>query len=547
MQTLLECSRKYFTALNTPRSLTCAILVRYGEWDQLAQLRVDPNHYLDAEAYYLDALATDFLRKFPNMPTKRDRKTVAYSKYIAAEQQCAATNARLTPLLNHFYSDVRDLPIGDFLQRVRCHVSAVIGRVPSEALNPRFGPGATIEDRGRLTTVCDKMVSTPALTTGALPFLELWKHTAWGRGYLLRYEKRGRLKIVDFGRYTTAPKDALTDRSIEIQPSINMFYQLPIGGVIRRRLKKVGIDLDNGQDVHRRVACEASVTGQFSTIDLSSASDTISTEVVKALLPPMWYDVLSSLRTSKSLTPSGIKLFLSKFSAMGNGFTFELETLIFSSLVHCTLESIGIQAKAGVNYWVYGDDIIVPNEATRAVLAVLAYFGFTPNRHKTFSTGPFRESCGGDFFDGKPVRAHFQKESLDKHQPHTYISLANGLRRCWLRLPTGQRRAALVATWHWVLDQIPAEIRLLRGPDSLGDIVIHDDRRWFVRPDREDPVNRMEIRCWVPIPVVWSLNHWPNWVRFAGALYGVDSEGLSSRDDISGYRRGWVSLIERPN
>lgn len=542
MRVTQECSRKYFAAINTPRSLTCLKLVESGEWDQLVSLRVDPANYLNWEDYFLDSMATEFLRKHGGLPTTFDRRSNAKKTYMEAEALCAKTNIRFSRLNSRIYEDKDELLIDNFCREVRVEIGRVLGGVPSEVI-PRFGPGATVGDRGRLTTVIDKMVSVPTVTTGAIDVLELWRHSCWGREYLRRPEKRGRVRQVDFGRFVTVPKDAKTDRSIEIQPSINVFYQLGVGAEMRQSLKKWGIDLDQGQDVHRRVACSASKSGSYSTIDLSSASDTISHEVVKALLPSKWYELLSMLRTSNSLLPDGKRLRLAKFSAMGNGFTFELETLIFASLVSCTLRNLNLPSQAGRDFWVYGDDIIVPTCANRAVLAVLRYFGFVPNPRKTFATGQFRESCGGDYFEGWPVRPHYLKE--EPNEPHEIISLANGLRRCWIRLPASERRSRLVSLWHWVLDQLPYEIRGLRGPASLGDIVIHDDRHWQVRQSKVDPANRMEIRCWVPVAERWDLNHWPAWAQFAGALYGVASDGVSSRGDVVGHRRSWVSLIER--
>jgi hypothetical protein len=52
---------------------------------------------------------------------------------------------------------------------------------------------------------------------------------------------------------------------------------------------------------------------------------------------------------------------------------------------------------------VYGDDIIVPTDKVNSVLAALELFGFKVNVHKSFWTGRFRESCGGDFYEGTDV------------------------------------------------------------------------------------------------------------------------------------------------
>lgn len=50
--------------LNTPRALSCEILLRAGEWDQLAAMAVDPTNYLEgcvgAEKFRRDTQAGDF-------------------------------------------------------------------------------------------------------------------------------------------------------------------------------------------------------------------------------------------------------------------------------------------------------------------------------------------------------------------------------------------------------------------------------------------------------------------------------------------------------
>jgi hypothetical protein len=520
------------------------MLVKYGEWDQLATLQLSPSNYLDARAYYLDAIATEYLRKHQGLPTSFNKAREAEKKFWESESLCAQTNVRFSRVNNNSY-EMPDLRLASFVASVKKEMKTLLRGVPNEVY-PRFGPGATFDDKGRLTTVADKMMSVPTVSSGAICFLDLWKNTAWGREYLARSGKGGRLRIENSDRFTTVPKDSKTDRSIAIQPSINIFYQLGVGDSIRNRLREWGIDLTFGQEIHRRVACESSLNGRMATIDLSSASDTISKEVVKALLPGNWYDLLASLRTTHT-TLRGRRVFLQKFSAMGNGFTFELETAIFSSVVRCVLRELGLASQPGRDFFVYGDDIIVPEAANCAVLSALRYFGFVPNPKKTFSTGSFRESCGGDFFDGQPVRAHYLKD--EPHEPHEYIALANGIRRIYSRLNRCDRiRRNLIAVWHSVLDCLPSDIKRLRGPESLGDLVVTDDRCWDTRcvpPSRGSP-EMAEIRVWQPVSRRIALNHWTSWVVYAGALYGVDSQGITPRGAVSGYRKAWVSLLERP-
>jgi hypothetical protein len=79
---------------------------------------------------------------------------------------------------------------------------------------------------------------------------------------------------------------------------------------------------------------------------------------------------------------------------MGNGSTFCIETLIFAACCH---------AVGGQNFNVYGDDVIIETEKLEAYRKLTHFLGFTINMEKSFATGPFRESCGGDYFDGVNV------------------------------------------------------------------------------------------------------------------------------------------------
>jgi hypothetical protein len=156
--------------------------------------------------------------------------------------------------------------------------------------------------------------------------------------------------------------------------------------------------------------------------------------------------------------------------------------------------------------------------------------------------GSFRESCGGDYFDGQPVRAHFIKEL--PNEPHQLISLANGLRRTMSRfshLDVVRRR--LLRPWHAVLDGLPTDIRRLRGPTSLGDAVIHDTRGWITRTAKRCSQSR-EIRTWSAVGGVIPMCHWRSSVVLAAALYGVPSKGASSRG-THGYHTQWIALLER--
>jgi hypothetical protein len=462
----------------TPISLSVAIRMRYGEWDDLALMQVDPKHYLCPDRYWRDASAVSILRKCQDLPTTFDRSQVALENFWLSEKECFRANQRLLPFLYGKAFAPEEEGVYSFLLKTRRIVASLLGPCP-DLLDGKFGPGATYGDKGRLTTVPDKMSSRPTLTSGAIWSLFPWTGTAWARACAVAAREPS---FVRGNRFTTVPKDCTKDRGIAVEPSINLFYQLAYGQAVKERLRRAGIDLYRAQDIHKQVACEASIRGHFATIDLSNASDTVCKNLVEFLLPTRWFEALSSLRSPFTQLPSGKWVLLEKFSSMGNGYTFELETVIFLAISMASMESEDVAPQPGVNVFVFGDDILVPTETATTVLSVLRFLGFTPNRKKSFLSGSFRESCGGDFFDGVDVRPYFLKEFPD--EPQKLIAMANGIRAMAVKgHQTDENRHSLLRrSWFSILDAIPTTIRRLRGPQALGDIVIHDEEeRWQIR------------------------------------------------------------------
>lgn len=536
---------RLFEDLATPLSLKVSILWRYGEWDQIALCDLEPKHYLDADRFWRDAMATSIVRKLENLPTTFDKKKVAEDTFLACEQQCFRTNLRLLPYLSPGLPDT-ELGVLSYIKRARKICQSILGPCPDthevvttrEGTNyfkvrGRFGPGATYGDRGRFTTIPDKMSSEPTLTTGGMYYLLPWADTLWAKAC----KTSGRDPLfVQGNRFTTVPKDCKRFRGIAVEPSINLYFQLGFGSALRARLRAVNLDLTKGQDIHRRIAREASIRGHLCTLDLSNASDTICSNLVKLLLPSSWHSALNDLRSHKTLFQGEWHL-LEKFSSMGNGFTFELETLIFLCLIMAS-DPLGQKLKIGENVFVFGDDLIFPTESANDVIAALSFFGMSVNKSKSFVDGPFRESCGGDYFNGVDVRPYFMKESPS--EPQHLISLVNGLRRASQDDPI--RNSVVNRAWLGILDGLPSSIRRLRGPQDLGDLCIHDvdESRWQVR-------HRSCIR-WIRVyrPAKFTRVSYQNFkpdVILASAVYGTGSplKGIIPRDGVLGYKIGWVA------
>ena len=384
--------------------------VSLGAWlrfehDQLAlaKMEINPNDYQDASSFAADYLVVSFLSKWKGLQTGLDLDEEALQKFITSENICFKTNQRIRK--------ARCEPIDEFtasiISMAKRKISVLIGPCSLHKVEPWFGwgPGATYEIPRRRAFVDTKMSELPFAVTSAAE--ELFTSVVecdlhWSRAIgpaLTTKVEQCKIKAV--------PKNAKTHRIIAVEPRANSFLQKGVGGYFRSRLKRVGVDLDDqslNQDGARRAFEEG-----LATLDLKAASDTVAIEVVYDLFPVEWALLLDDLRSPKAEMPDGSVRILEKFSSMGNGFTFELESMIFWAVVSSVVDVL----TPGGTVLIYGDDIICPAKAAEKVIECLAFLGFSVNKEKSFITGNFFESCGKHFFQGKEVTPIYQKETIE--------------------------------------------------------------------------------------------------------------------------------------
>lgn len=446
----------YFEGLNCPRSLTCALLYKYKEYDQLQNLEIDPHQYNDPELFRNEYLATHYLAKFNGFPSSaKSRVTRAIDKFLQMEQLCTETNRRLRDDSLVFG------PVGERLLAARSKISSVLGQFdPVEWVDSScWGPGVSLSVKGGKRSWADKFQNDTDLSRDFFMFakdcvLPYFPRCGW-REELLTFKNMNEI--------LTVPKNSKIDRVIAVEPGINLFFQKGIGSMIRRRLGNAGIDLKHGQARHMKLASLAAIEGNVSTIDFSSASDTISKRLVEFLLPREWYLVLDALRSKGGLINDRYYHW-EKFSSMGNGFTFELESLIFYALATTCVKNVDRNLVS-----VYGDDVILPTYASESFSELSEFCGFKFNRSKSYTTSYFRESCGAHWFDYSYCTPVYLKTKVASHQ-----EAIRHLNRLW----TYRDLPGVFVTWRWLLATIPPYLRLY-GPTQLGDAVIHNDAsRW---------------------------------------------------------------------
>lgn len=450
--------QEYYKALDCPRSLTCLILYRNGEYKQLVELEFDPNYYNDLGSARDSLAATKFLSKATFLKTGNDLKKQAINTFLDAERACDLTNRRIRT--SRFSNPLTPSVLTNMIVKIR----SILGEFDPEDFvdSCNWGPGASTLLKRREVSYPRKFDVERQITPRAYDFVKDWFHIAYPHWECV-------FEIVHSSKIVTVPKSAKTDRVIAIEPGINLWFQKGIGALIRRRLRYQGIDL-NDQSHNQRLARLGSLTKELSTVDFSSASDTISSALIREILPPRWYALLNSFKVDTGLI-DGHTIEFNKFSSMGNGFTFELESLIFYALACSVCYQLGVDTK-GLS--VYGDDVILPSACYDLFCSISADLGFTVNRRKSYSSSYFRESCGSYYWNGRNIKPIFQKEPLNGKA--AVLKAANGVRRSAHSRNSYGCDRRLRRPWQVLARSLGSDTpRLSDGFGDLGLVVDFDD------------------------------------------------------------------------
>jgi hypothetical protein len=366
--------------------------------------------------------------------SKRERAANAVALFLEMNVHCKGTNERIPAGLTR----ATELVLAEAQQLLFEWLGGNCSSVPIGTVGclGRVGPGSSrgVSDTDFLTKLANGPLTYSSTLVHVLYKRLVKSHSLWDETETIRFGLYGSGDKCVQPKITTVPKTSVIDRTIMVEPSLDMYFQLGTGayleGILRRNLK---IDLSTQPDINREMARKGSTLRsddgfRWCTIDLKSASDSISRALVERLMPAEWFKWLDSIRSRSVLLPDGTEIELEMMSTMGNGYTFPLQTLLFASLVASCykLHGISLNYSGGNSYAVFGDDIIVDERIYQFVVDTLVDCGFVVNTAKSFASGPFRESCGTDWFLGRNVRPVYCS-GLSTTQDR--ISLVNRLNR----------------------------------------------------------------------------------------------------------------------
>ena len=471
-QGVMQVSFSFLEGLDSARALSVKLLAdAYLPNDpevfseQIKSLFMNPQGYLDydIQKFRADYQATCLFSKLPSPCENPALRAAAIAGFEEGEERLKLVNSFW---LNESKVEASLYKLGVDLQELRKIIKGILGRAPSLkklAKRAKWTTGSSFllnRFKSNEAAKCEFGVSctlplakkiAECLDADDIPLIN------WS----------SRLVLAPGNLVDTVPKNITTDRTIAKEPEINMFFQNALGSLLKELLLAVGIDLkDQGNN---QWACMMAMKCSLATLDLRNASNSVSCGLVYCLLPPDWVELIMLLRSERGTFGSrkevaegeAVWFDYEMISSMGNGFTFELETLLFFAICLST----------GCPDWatyVYGDDIIIPQKYVPKVVPVLELCGFSLNTEKSFLEGTFFESCGYYAFNGVEVTPIKIKALL--YGPKDCIVLANKIR--WFSHVSSDfvscdRR--LLPAWQACLRRLPEHIRsVAHGPVGYG-------------------------------------------------------------------------------
>jgi len=428
-----------------PLSYSLKKLFDEGKYLELIDFEFDYEKAYSKDDFLYARQIQGFLKKQDFLDLGINREDVAWKTFKAAEDLCRNTNERFRSGLAGESSAAHSI-----LFIAARKIASILGDVPTyDELKFSFGPGATTSVKRARSHPRVKLEAPMTCSTSFVPHAKefLAEFPGWVSSHL---DNENCLRLeVSHAKLQFVPKTSKTLRSIGVEPTLNGLGQKGIGTFLKRKLKRAGVDLSD-QTRNQKLAKQGSETGLLSTVDLSSASDTISYGLVMHLLPWDWFDLLDRFR-SPCVSYKNEVIRLEKFSSMGNSYTFELESLIFYSIAYSVCSYLGLDTK---DVSCYGDDIIIPTSAYGLLEEILIVCGFVVNKSKSYFKGPFRESCGADYLVGFDIRPFYLKDRVNVRilfLMHNWF-----IRNCEPKL------AKLI------IEYIPSHMRIF-GPDGFGD------------------------------------------------------------------------------
>lgn len=315
----------------------------------------------------------------------------------------------------------------DTFRELCCRISSSFGAMDYYSMRPKHGPGAVADRNSQPVNVKYDIQHWPRKLARVFP-ADWYASTDLVDRTISESEAPSRVICV--------PKTQKGPRIIASEPIAHQWMQ----GAVQRWLTdnlmctalSRSIDLKD-QTPNQRAALQSSLSRNQATVDLSAASDRLSTRLVEFVFQGN-LDILNALhatRTRSCIMPDGELILLRKFACMGSACTFPVQSIVFAILaIFSMIETSGDFvltteriADLASHVRVFGDDIIVPAGSYDALSDILEDVGLKVNLTKSFAKGFFRESCGVDAYGGIDVTPAYYLQAYDARNPGSLMGV----------------------------------------------------------------------------------------------------------------------------
>jgi len=445
----------------------------------------------------------------------------------------------------------------DDIATLRNIIAELLPPLPVDLLIPAFGPGK-VSERG-VRDVYDKVSNLTLHPRLAYAFDRARPRRAQSEGFADTMSVIQRSEnSIEISRLKFVPKDITKSRSICMEPNSFMYFQQEVLRWMVRALEsgpiKRFVTLAD-QSNSRAAAIHGSLYLSTDTIDLSSASDSVSVDLVKQVFPTDYLFYLLATRTSKVEVPDGRVVEVKKFAPMGSAVCFPVQCILFTAV--CVYAGLLHQRgfRDGRSYkfskgdtrdfinhryfssrtamtpysnWkyeppvVYGDDIACDSRHTNGVISILTRLGFTVNVAKSFTgSQSFRESCGVYAFEGHDVTPVLYRLPSVRLGPMSAVTFAsfigqinwardNGLRHLPMLLQsvldegTGKYQLPFVTN----NDEFGIRVGFIKEPPPSE---VRWNAEWHIRERRVQGIGLRRIKK--PKPESLDLYRYDQWWR----------------------------------
>lgn len=243
---------------------------------------------------------------------------------------------------------------------------------------------------------------------------------------------------------TCVPKNYKTPRIICPEPAFAASNKQGILRAMRDCLANApaGMQIfdDSAQWHNQMLAFLGARDGNYATVDKSSASDSISAALMARVLPDDVWNAIWPYYISWFDSGNGNYIHKDMFASSGDPICFFSEGCLFSALEMVaedlvdTFEGKRFSVKKAYTGRVFGDDIATETRVYQTYCDLAELLGFVVNREKSYGSGPFRESCGEDYYFGMNVSARYwPRREIELGKPESIesiISLQHRLYNC---------------------------------------------------------------------------------------------------------------------